>query len=52
MRHYRTKITEKLAIKVQMRILGFIWIDIKTFDSDDLDFDVLEAEELIEKLND
>lgn len=26
-------------------------LDIKTFDSDDLDFDVLEAEELIEKLN-
>lgn len=51
MRHYRTKFTKKLAVKVQMRILGFFWIDIKTFDSDDLDFDVLEAEELIEKLN-
>lgn len=51
MRHYRVKFTKKLAVKVQMRILGFFWIDIKTFDSDDLDFDVLEAEELIEKLN-
>ena len=39
------------GIKVKMRWLGFFWITIKTFASNDPEFDVLQAEDLVEKLN-